>query len=84
MLHGVDLLEEAISNDFDIELDTLHYLYSSYFSEALFCVLLKSTKYTKLWFLVVRSGRAVSCPYPWLDKFYTKTSLRAWIGLKEK
>ena len=83
-LSGIEILKEAITYEYNTGLDSLPYVYTPYFTEPLPVILLKSTTYLKRWFLIIRSGREDSCSYPRLDKFYTETCLRSWVGLKKK
>ena len=53
LLSGVELLQETIASEYAIGLDTLPYIYCSYFLEPLPAIILKSTSYLKHWFLVV-------------------------------
>ena len=83
-LSGIEILKEDITYEYNTGLDSLPYVYTPYFTEPLPVIMLKSTTYLKRWFLIIRSGREASCPYPRLDKFYTETCLRSWVGLKKK
>ena len=82
-LSGIDTLKQAISDEYSIELGSLPSVYSSYFLMPLPSILLKPTSHLKQWFLVIHSGIEASCPNIRIDKFYTETCLRSWIGLKK-
>ena len=80
-VHGIDLLDTAITSEFHRGLTDLPTVYAPYFIHSLPLLLSKPSRYKKQWFLIIRSARESSTSYLPPDHFSTTASLRKWIGL---
>ena len=79
---NLHLLKQSITTEYNIGLDSLPPIYSSYFHLPLPNLLQKSSSYLKRWFLVIRSGRESDLSFSSPDIFSINGPLRSWIRLQ--
>ena len=83
LLSGLHTLKECISFEHELNTESLHPVYSSYFHIPLPSLLSKSNSYLKNWFLIIRTAREAYSSIEYDDDFCYNRPLRKWIGLSK-
>ena len=81
VLSGLPLLKASVTREYNIGIDRLPQLYSSYFHIPLSTILSRSPSHLVKWFLVIRSARESYQPNLLQDEFSSNGPMRTWIGL---